>query len=737
MRINQLLTLDLKKLHEIYTREFKEIIDFALHSDTTVSFQTKLISYLDYLDCSDNEVKATLKTIFFYTGEKVYELSTGKNLVVNTCDYLYRFLKNPSDECLIKELTDRKGRVKTDLFLDIYFLLQDFFSSLEKESTEEKGSINQIESAENNNSSTADLSHKKNGLNDEVKSANEQISPDSLTKEIALKAMERWPSSLDKEVQDIALKNKNRMIPLLIKKIEGKSKQSKFNFPEGISDKEKWSMVETWWENYLFHLAMAIRSPEELNLFLDHTLSAETMTLFKKAADKGIPFFTTPYFLTLMNTQEDGYDDYAVRSYVLYSPELVETFGEIKAWEKEDEIVAGKPNAAGWILPEGHNIHRRYPDVAILIPDTIGRACGGLCASCQRMYDFQSGHLNFELDKLKPKESWKKKLERLMDFFEKDPLLRDILITGGDALMSQNKSLKVILDDVIEMARRKKETNKLLPEDKKLREIKRVRLGSRLLAYLPMRIGDELIKVLSDFKKQATEVGIEHVVIQTHFQSPLEITPSATKAIEKILSAGWLITNQLVYNVAASRIGHTTKLRQELNKVGVLPYYTFSVKGFYENHAIFAPIERSVHEALYEKVYGRPDKEKQIELYKELIVAQGDPIKIVSDFQKRYKLPFVATDRNVLNLPAIGKSMTYKLIGYKPTGERILQFKHDKTREHSPVIEKMGNIYIAENKSLADYMKQLEALGEDITLYKDIWKCNTSQTERVFDLFKL
>ncbi len=60
-------------------------------------------------------------------------------------------------------------------------------------------------------------------------------------------------------------------------------------------------------------------------------------------------------------------------------------------------VEAGKPNAAGWILPGmGHNIHRRYPEVAILIPDTMGRACGGLCASCQRMYDFQSERLNFE-----------------------------------------------------------------------------------------------------------------------------------------------------------------------------------------------------------------------------------------------------------------------------------------------------------------------------------------------------
>ena len=39
----------------------------------------------------------------------------------------------------------------------------------------------------------------------------------------------------------------------------------------------------------------------------------------------------------------------------------------------------------------------------------------------------------------------KAKLRRLMTYFEEDTQLRDILITGGDALMSQNKTLHNIL----------------------------------------------------------------------------------------------------------------------------------------------------------------------------------------------------------------------------------------------------------------------------------------------------
>lgn len=165
-----------------------------------------------------------------------------------------------------------------------------------------------------------------------------------------------------------------------------------------------------------------------------------------------------------------------------------------------------------------------------------------------------------------------------MGYFEEDTQLRDILITGGDALMSQNKTLRTILEAVYRMAARKRKANLERPEGEKYAELQRVRLGSRLPAYLPMRINDELVEILREFKEKASAIGVKQFIIQTHFQTPLEVTPEARDAISKILSAGWLITNQLVYTVAASRRGHTTRLRQVLNSLGVVCYYTFSVK---------------------------------------------------------------------------------------------------------------------------------------------------------------
>ena len=281
-----------------------------------------------------------------------------------------------------------------------------------------------------------------------------------------------------------------------------------------------------------------------------------------------------------------------------------------------------------------------------------------------------------------------------MTYFEEDTQLRDILITGGDALMSQNKTLQNILDAVYRMAVRKQKANLERPEGEKYAELQRVRLGSRLLAYLPMRINDGLVDILREFKEKASAIGVKQFIIQTHFQTPLEVTPEAKEAIRKILSAGWIITNQLVYTVAASRRGHTTRLRQVLNSLGVVCYYTFSVKGFNENYAVFAPNSRSMQEQQEEKIYGRMTPEQAEELYKILETKVGteeetkeDVAKQLRRFMRKHHLPFLATDRSVLNLPAIGKSMTFQLVGLTEEGKRILRFEHDGTRHHSPIID--------------------------------------------------
>ena len=680
------LTYDNSYLLKVFNRDFPHLVAMAEESRNIKLFREALRSFVSSRIAVNegggnmgNAVAKRILLLIEYDGSPIDELSTGQELSVQTITYLWQLLAG--------KLTDE---VSSDLFIDLYHQ----FKLLEHP---------------------------------------EAIETD---RSLVKRQMNRWPTGLDEEVIAIREANKERILKRLIRKIERRTApSSRYQFTPEMSYEEKYNQVREWWDTARFHLSMAIKSPTELNYFLGESLSEEMMHLLLRAKKKGMPFFVTPYYLSLLNPGTEGFDDETVRSYILYSNELVDTYGSIKAWEKEDIVEAGKPNAAGWLLPEGHNIHRRYPEVAILIPDSMGRACGGLCASCQRMYDFQSERLNFDFEALKPKETWDKKLRRLMHYFEEDAQLRDILITGGDALMSQNATLRKILEAVYKMAVRKRKANEDRPEGEKLAELQRVRLGSRLLAYLPLRITDELVAILKEFKEKASAVGVSQFIIQTHFQSPLEVTPEAKRAIRAILDAGWVITNQLVYTVAASRRGHTAKLRQTLNSVGVICYYTFSVKGFNENYAVFTPNSRSLQEQYEEKIFGRVPENKLAEL--DDIVTNKRPLgKKLVNFLKENHLLFAATDRSVLNLPAIGKSMTFKTVGLTSEGKRILKFDHDTGRRHSPIINKMGEVFIVENKSVAAYLRQLEEMGEDVKEYRSIWNYCEGVTEPRFSLYE-
>lgn len=544
--------------------------------------------------------------------------------------------------------------------------------------------------------------------------------------------MDRFPSGLDPEIVRIREQNKHRIISVLAAKIDkGEIVSHKYKFPLGISWDEKLALLNQWWDTHVFHLRFAVREPDFLNELLGNSLDKDTMDVLYKAHKRGIPFFINPYYLSLLNVDVPDFAkgaDLAIRYYILYSKQLVDEFGHIVAWEKEDIVKPGEPNAAGWILPTVSNVHRRYPEVAILIPDTMGRACAGLCASCQRMYDFQRGNLNFNLDKLKPRQNWESKLKQIMKYWEEDSRLRDILITGGDALMSSDKSLKIILDAVYETAIRKRKANEKRPEGQKYAEILRVRLGTRLPVYLPLRITTELVEVLAEFKKKAVKVGIQQFVVQTHFQSPMEITPEARLGIERLTKAGWMVANQMVFTAPASRRGHAAKLRKVLNDIGIMPYYTFSVKGYMENSSKFATNARASQEQFEEKRFGMLPKEF-LPLVKTFPQSAEYMKKHIDDLRKEAGLDFIATDRNVLNLPGVGKSMTYRVIGITRHGRRILKFDHDHNRSHSPIVAKMGQFVIIESKSIAAYLDQLEEMGENRKEYESIWGYSIGETE--------
>jgi len=163
--------------------------------------------------------------------------------------------------------------------------------------------------------------------------------------------MSRWKHGLEPDVIKTREENKERIINILVNRIQScEVGETRFCFEDGLSLQQKLAKMREWWNDYKFHLRYAVRTPELLNELLDYSLDLDTQKLLEKAKKKGIPFFINPYYLSLLNTHTSNEtigSDLAIRHYVIYSKPLIDQFGNISAWELEDQVEPGKPNAAG------------------------------------------------------------------------------------------------------------------------------------------------------------------------------------------------------------------------------------------------------------------------------------------------------------------------------------------------------------------------------------------------------
>lgn len=264
MKKGNLFAFTISQLKQLYNCNLPYLVQIASVSDDFQSFREGLYQYaIKYMDGGERE-KAAKRILLLLENErkKIHELSTGELMHIRSWEYLWQFLKEqlPESTC-------------TDLYLDFYFLFMRLENPLE-------------------------------------------IKPD---KNVLKHQMKRWETGLDEQVIEKRAENIERIIHLLMRKIEGRhGKNSKYIYPEGISHEEKYNLVKEWWKESRFHLAMAIKSPTELNNFLGNSLSQQTMELLLRAKKKGMPFFVTPYYLSLLNTGTDGFDDTTIRTYILW-----------------------------------------------------------------------------------------------------------------------------------------------------------------------------------------------------------------------------------------------------------------------------------------------------------------------------------------------------------------------------------------------------------------------------------
>lgn len=185
-------------------------------------------------------------------------------------------------------------------------------------------------------------------------------------------------------------------------------------------------------------------------------------------------------------------------------------------------------------------ITRRYPDRLII---NVTNLCAMYCRHCQRRRNI--GEIDVH--------ETRSRLQSALDYVRSNPEIRDVLITGGDALLLSDQTLDWLLKELHQ-----------IPHV----EIKRI--GTRVPVTLPMRITDELCSILEKYPP---------IYINTQFNHPKEVTEEAKQAADKLVKAGVILGNQAVLLKGINNKPEIMKsLNQELLKIRVRPYYIFHAK---------------------------------------------------------------------------------------------------------------------------------------------------------------
>jgi lysine 2,3-aminomutase len=179
----------------------------------------------------------------------------------------------------------------------------------------------------------------------------------------------------------------------------------------------------------------------------------------------------------------------------------------------------------------------RYPDRVLLL---ITDQCSMYCRHCTRR------RLAGDTDKAMPRED----VDKAIDYIRQTPAVRDVLISGGDALLIGDE----YLDDILGKLRA-------------IEHVEIIRIGTRTPVVLPQRVTPSLCKVL---KKH------HPLFINTHFNHPTELTDEAKEATAMLSDAGVPLGNQSVLLRGVNDCPYLYKvLVQRLLMMRIRPYYLY------------------------------------------------------------------------------------------------------------------------------------------------------------------
>ena len=280
------------------------------------------------------------------------------------------------------------------------------------------------------------------------------------------------------------------------------------------------NVTDEQWNDWKWQVKNRIESLEQLNKYI--SLTAEEQEGVRKSLET-LRMAITPYYLSLIDPNDPN--DPVRRQAIPTAAETHISPADLTdpLHEDEDSPVPG--------------LTHRYPDrVLFLITDM----CSMYCRHCTRRRFAGQNDC----------ESPSERIQKCIDYIAKTPTVRDVLLSGGDALMVSDKMLESIIQRL-----------HAIPH------VEIIRLGSRTPVVCPQRITDDLVNMLKKYHP---------IWLNTHFNHPNEMTPEASEALAKLANAGIPLGNQSVLLRGVNDCVHVMKrLVHLLVKNRVRPYYIY------------------------------------------------------------------------------------------------------------------------------------------------------------------
>ncbi|MBE6226583.1 MAG: lysine 2,3-aminomutase [Bacteroidales bacterium] len=280
------------------------------------------------------------------------------------------------------------------------------------------------------------------------------------------------------------------------------------------------NVTDEQWNDWKWQVKNRIETLEDLKKYV--SLTPEEEEGVKKTLQT-LRMAITPYYVSLIDPNNP---DCPVRKQAV--PTGKETYQSPAdlldpLHEDEDSPVPG--------------LTHRYPDRVLLL---ITDMCSMYCRHCTRR----------RFAGQKDGESAIERIDRAIEYIAKTPQVRDVLLSGGDALMVSDERLEYIISRL-----------------RQIPHVEIVRIGSRTPVVCPQRITDDLVNMLKKYHP---------IWLNTHFNHPQEVTKEAAEACAKLANAGIPLGNQTVLLRGVNDCVNTMKkLMHELVKMRVRPYYIY------------------------------------------------------------------------------------------------------------------------------------------------------------------